>query len=98
MTSVANHTEYEFPSYACFCIPFTVQRFLTVDFLTLLVLCYCYVELQDPQFDLPQQEMLSSQFVSSETRDNLKDLLAFILFICWPYVTAFAVFYTSTLV
>lgn len=91
-------TEYSFSNWACFCIPENSTSYLTVDFITLLVISYAYVELKNPLYDSEHATLLSNKFVRAENRTEGLDVVAFLLWIVFPYFNVVAVLFAATLV
>ncbi|GMH59489.1 hypothetical protein TrLO_g7100 [Triparma laevis f. longispina] len=91
-------TEYSFSNWACFCIPENSTSYLTVDFITLLVISYAYMELKNPLYDSEHATLLSNKFVRAENRTEGLDVVAFLLWIVFPYFNVVAVLFAATLV
>ena len=85
---------YGWNEWSTTCIPNTYSAFLTMDFVTLLILSYAYVELQN---GVSKPALMSKTFMVGRTRRSVADMLAFLLFVVLPYIILFSVFVVSTL-
>jgi len=80
--------------WAGVCIPNTYKSFLTTDFVVLLILAYTYVELK---INLGPRGIMSKNFVNSSLRRLPSDVVAFVLFVAFPYCTLLTSFLLATM-